>query len=302
MQLEAETLRSELGQLVRTGKARGFITYREVNEHLPEELHDTNRLEAVVKVLTECGIDVLESSPAEDPRLLDEGGAEDLEETTEALLLSAIEGDAEREHDLLAMYLGQMASFRLLNRDQEVQLASRIEDGVTDATLALARCPAVVDRVIDLADQVLAGQLRVTDVFASLRPRRPRSGADGPVRPCREGCGGTPTVASVRARVGRLRRFRARLAAAQQETGLGTPEGACLREDLAGELSCVRFTADTLARLSDGFHDRVAASRSWERRVQAICVDGLRIPRRRFAALWTGRETDPGWVQALRAA
>src|SRR3989344_1585670 len=167
--MDQETQRSQLKKLIIQGKAQGFLTYREINDHLPEDVHDTDQIEAVVNMINDMGIAVYDEPPDPDSLLLktETPPAEDEEEAAEeaeAVVTSAVDSEFGRTTDPVRMYMREMGTVELLTREGEIDLAKRIEDGVRQTTEAIAACPAAIAEVVRMMDLVEIDQMRLTDL------------------------------------------------------------------------------------------------------------------------------------------
>ena len=124
--------KSAMKQMILKGKSQGFLTYAEINDHLPEDMHDTDQIEAVVKMINDMGIEVFDKVPDADELLLKTVNPEDEEvvEEAEAVLKTAVESEFGRTTDPVRMYMREMGTVELLTREDEIRLAKRIEAGL----------------------------------------------------------------------------------------------------------------------------------------------------------------------------
>jgi len=169
MSIDQEAQRSQLKKLILQGKEKGFLTYGEINDHLPEDVHDTDQIEAVVNMINDMGIQVYDEAPDPETLLLKQepAPAEDEEETAEEaeqVVSSALESEFGRTTDPVRMYMREMGTVELLTREGEIELAKRIEDGVRQTTEAIAACPAAIAEVVRMMDEVENDRMRLTDL------------------------------------------------------------------------------------------------------------------------------------------
>src|SRR6185295_13425394 len=168
--MDQEAQRSQLKKLIIQGKEKGFLTYGEINDHLPEDVHDTDQIEAVVNMINDMGIQVFDEPRDPETLLLKQAEpavAEDEEETAEEaeqVVTSAVDSEFGRTTDPVRMYMREMGTVELLTREGEIELAKRIEDGVRQTTEAIAACPAAIAEVVRMMDLVEADQMRLTDL------------------------------------------------------------------------------------------------------------------------------------------
>ena len=187
--MDQETQRSQLKKLIIQGKEKGFLTYGEINDHLPEDVHDTDQIEAVVNMINDMGIQVFDEPPDPETLLLKQAEptpVEDEEETAEEaeqVVTSAVDSEFGRTTDPVRMYMREMGTVELLTREGEIELAKRIEDGVRQTTEAIAACPAAINEIVRLMDEVEADRMRLTDLVVDfVNPNAddmPPSGAAG---------------------------------------------------------------------------------------------------------------------------
>jgi len=164
---DSQSQQSELKQLIIKGKERGFLTYREINDHLPEDMNDTDQIETVVNMINDLGIEVYDAAPDADSLLLKTANSDDEEvvEEAEAVLTTAVESEFGRTTDPVRMYMREMGTVELLTRQDEIRLAKRIEDGISQSVNAIASAPVVLAEIVRLADEVDAGKIKLTELL-----------------------------------------------------------------------------------------------------------------------------------------
>ena len=186
--MDQETQRSQLRKLIIQGKQQGFLTYREINDHLPEDVHDTDQIEAVVNMINDMGIDVFDEPPDPDALLLKIEAAssendEEVVEEAEQVLVSAVESEFGRTTDPVRMYMREMGTVELLTRQGEINLAKRIEDGIRQTTEAIAACPAAIEELLRLMALCGEEQVRLSDLVAGFVDRNAPDEPIPPVNP-----------------------------------------------------------------------------------------------------------------------
>jgi hypothetical protein len=161
-----EERQSQLKLLIALGKEQSFLTYSQVNDHLPSEIVDPEQIEDIVQMINDMGIPVYEKAPDAEALLLREPVVADEEAAEEAAAAFATTVDAEfgRTTDPVRMYMREMGTVELLTREGEIDLAKRIEDGVRQTTEAIAACPAAIAEVVRMMDLVEIDQMRLTDL------------------------------------------------------------------------------------------------------------------------------------------
>src|SRR5437016_5566185 len=171
---DAETRRTRLKNLIKLGKERGFLTYSEINDHLPDDLVDAEQIEAIISTFGDMGIQVYDQAPDQEQLLIAADAApvaqpdEDVEEQAEAALSTVVDSEFGRTTDPVRMYMREMGSVELLTREGEIEIAKRIEDGLRHMILAISACPTTVKEILDLADKVEKDEMRIDEVVDGL--------------------------------------------------------------------------------------------------------------------------------------
>ena len=167
MSVDTQSQQSELKRLIIKGKEQGFLTYREINDHLPEDMNDTDQIETVVNMINDLGIEVYDAAPDADTLLLKTANSDDEEvvEEAEAVLTTAVESEFGRTTDPVRMYMREMGTVELLTRQDEIRLAKRIEDGIRQSVSAMASAPVVVTELVSLADNVENSKMKLTELL-----------------------------------------------------------------------------------------------------------------------------------------
>lgn len=160
-----QTSKSQLKLLIAQGKEQGYLTFAEVNDHLPEELVDAEQIEDIIQMINDMGIQVLETAPDADDLMLNETIADEdaVEEATQ--VLSSVEAELGRTTDPVRMYMREMGSVELLTREGEIDIAKRIEEGINEVQSAVAEYPEAITSLLEQYDQVEAGTIRLTDLI-----------------------------------------------------------------------------------------------------------------------------------------
>lgn len=148
---EMEQQQSRIKMLITRGREQGFLTYAEVNDHLPEDISDPDQVEEIIQMINDMGIGVFEETPDVDTLMMTEGDATaDETATAEAVaVLAAVESEVGRTTDPVRMYMREMGSVDLLTREGEIVIAKRIEEGVREMLCAMACYPGTVGKVLD---------------------------------------------------------------------------------------------------------------------------------------------------------
>ncbi|MEY3042301.1 MAG: hypothetical protein RLZZ174_1383, partial [Pseudomonadota bacterium] len=145
---------SQLKELIAKGKEQGYLTYAEVNDHLPADISDPDQIEDIIRMITEMGIKVFEQAPDADELLTaGDSSADELAAEEAAAALAAVETEVGRTTDPVRMYMREMGTVELLTREGEIEIAKRIEEGLRDVMAAVSQFPGTVEYIVDAYDR-----------------------------------------------------------------------------------------------------------------------------------------------------
>src|SRR5205809_5269391 len=320
---DAETRRTRLKNLIKLGKERGFLTYSEINDHLPDDLVDAEQIEAIISTFGDMGIQVYDQAPDQEQLLIAADAApvaqpdEDVEEQAEAAL-STVDSEFGRTTDPVRMYMREMGSVELLTREGEIEIAKRIEDGLRHMILAISACPTTVQEILDLADKVEKDELRIDEVVDGLidpnakddfDPKRAAPTPEDEEAQIEEEEGEEDEEAAEAAqsasllklkgealeKFARIRRLFEKLLKALENKGSKDKDYLRVRDQISTELMTIRFTARTVERLSDSVRSLVDEVRRHEREIHDISVDKAQMPRPHFIKIFAGTEGSKRW-------
>ena len=163
-----EERRKRLKQLIVQGKERGFLTYAEINDSLPEDVLDAEQIESIIGMITDMGIQVYDEAPDAEQLLMSDAtpvvADEDAVEEAESAL-SSVDSEFGRTTDPVRMYMREMGTVELLTREGEIEIAKRIEDGLRHMVQAISACPGIVKDVLDQIEKVENDELRIDEVI-----------------------------------------------------------------------------------------------------------------------------------------
>ena len=301
----AKRPQSDLQKLIFKGKAQGFLTYAEINDHLPENMHDTDQIEVVVNMINDMGIEVVDKVPDSDSLTLKRDNPED-EEVAEALK-TAVESEFGRTTDPVRMYMREMGTVELLTREDEIALAKRIEAGNRQSAQAVALAPSAIQLLLEWADAIEAGEMKLTEVvsdFMALNalddetvatPGKPGQSAAKKEEEASNG----PDLKDAAARFKRMRRYWRSLGSAWKRHGFDSRQALKNRKKLGDEFLQMKFVPAKLETLSSTLRDSMDELRRHERRIMNYCVVYAKVPRERFLECFNGSEIDTDWYDKL---
>ena len=169
--LSVEEQRARLRQLIILGKERGYITYAEINDHLPDDVSDTDQIENIVSMISGLGIQVSEEAPDADSLLMNDGatGVTDEDAVAEAeAALSSVDSEFGRTTDPVRMYMREMGQVDLLTREDEIIIAKKIERALRNMVEAISACPSTIEEILGLMQRVRDDEIRVDEVVEAI--------------------------------------------------------------------------------------------------------------------------------------
>src|SRR5215470_3873168 len=319
---DAEARRTRLKNLIKLGKERGFLTYAEINDHLPDDMVDAEQIESIISTFNDMGIQVYDEAPDADALLIAENAPagvpdEDAEEEAEAAL-STVDPEFGRTTDPVRMYMREMGSVELLTREGEIEIAKRIEDGLKHMIQAISACPTTIAEILDLAGKVQRDEMRIDELVDGLidpnAKDEPIQELADDVEPEEEEEGESEDEnAALSAsllqlkedalvRYAKISRLYEKMKKALVEHGHRSKEYIRVRDQIGNELMNIRFTARIIERLCDSLRGMVEEVRSHEREIMNLCVNKGSMLRPHFIKEFPGSETNMRWVKNEIAA
>ena len=307
--MDPQSQQSELKRLIIKGKEQGFLTYREINDHLPEDMNDTDQIETVVNMINDMGIEVFDSAPDPDSLLLKTANTDDEEvvEEAEAVLTTAVESEFGRTTDPVRMYMREMGTVDLLTRQDEINLAKRIEDGIRQSVDAISTTPVIIGELIRLAGLVEEGQMKLPELLVGfIDPNAieeeviPAGGVRQADSDDSEDAGPQgPDPVEAKERFDRIRKGYKSLIRARDRYGIGAPQLQKHQKKLSAELLEIRLAPKQIDYLSLIMRVIVDDVRQLEKQVTQICIRKAKITRKTFVSKFVGRESELFWIRSL---
>ena len=307
--MDPQSQQSELKRLIIKGKEQGFLTYREINDHLPEDMNDTDQIETVVNMINDMGIEVFDSAPDPDSLLLKTANTDDEEvvEEAEAVLTTAVESEFGRTTDPVRMYMREMGTVDLLTRQDEINLAKRIEDGIRQSVDAISTTPVIIGELIRLAGLVEEGEMKLPELLVGfIDPNAveeeiiPAGGVRQADSDDSEDAGPQgPDPVEAKERFDRIRKGYKSLVRARDRYGIGAPQLQKHQKKLSAELLEIRLAPKQIDYLSLIMRVIVDDVRQLEKQVTQICIRKAKITRKTFVSKFVGRESEPFWIRSL---
>jgi len=316
---DIEERRTRLKSLIVLGKERGYLTYAEINDHLPDEIQESEQIEGIVSMINDMGIMVYEQAPDAEallmadvpPPVTDEEAAEEAEQA-----LATVDSEFGRTTDPVRMYMREMGTVDLLTREGEIEIAKRIEDGLKHMVQAIAACPTTITELLTMVDKVESNELSVDEVVDGLidvEVEAPIVAADvedeveEDIDEEDDDADGAKAAAisaealaklreEVLTRFATIRKTNKKMNDIRLKKGIDDPAYKKLHESVLKELMEFRFSAKQVEVLCDSVRDRVNEIRTHERKLMDFCVEKSGMPRTHFIKSFPGNETNLHWL------
>lgn len=332
---ELERRRERLMILIKLGKERSFLTYAEINDHLPDNVIDPDAIEGIISTFNDMGISVYEQAPDAEELLLTDNvvtvtSDEEAEAAAEAAL-STVDSDFGRTTDPVRMYMREMGSVELLTREGEIEIAKRIEEGLRDMISAISSCPTTILEIIDQAGKIRADEVKIDEVVdgladdeegsenVALNASASDSDEDSDEEESDEedsddegddeesgSAGGAAAGFSAEQleklkdeALGKFAVIAAHFKQMQQsfeKDGYNSPAYLQAHESISAELLTMRFTARFIEKLCDTLRTQMDEVRQIEREILNVVVNKCGVPRAHFIKTFPGNETDLTWI------
>ncbi len=315
----AEERQSQLKLLVARGKEQGYLTYAEVNDHLPSEIVDPEQIEDIVNMINDMGITVYEKAPDAEALLLAEPVVADEEAAEEAAAaLATVDAEFGRTTDPVRMYMREMGTVELLTREGEIRIAKRIEEGLDTVRSALSMYPLTYGLILGQYEPVKTGQNRLVDIIVGfVDPNAPDEIA-APVNPKlaaaakevkededeeaesgdeeEEALETGPDPEEAARRFASIQKLYVQVTKSLAEKGTKDPKTQKLRKKLSGEFMELKLSPKMFDQLIGQLRDHVADIRNLEKQIMTICIRDAGMPRKDFITTFPRHETDLKWL------
>jgi RNA polymerase primary sigma factor len=297
---------SQLKELIAKGKEQGYLTYAEVNDHLPADISDPDQIEDIIRMITEMGIKVFEQAPDADELLTaGDSSADELAAEEAAAALAAVETEVGRTTDPVRMYMREMGTVELLTREGEIEIAKRIEEGLRDVMAAVSQFPGTVEYIVNAYDQaveddkltdVLIGYLDPTDDVPPAAQVQNRNDSDNDDEEETEtNTGPDPEEARARFEV-----IRKQLKKTERNIKRYGRDGNAAVKDLEALAECfapLKLTPKHFDEIVRQVRTNLDAVREQEKVISQTLIRRGRMPKKVFLAEFPGKEIDEKWLE-----
>ena len=303
---------SQLKHLIAKGKDQGYLTYAEVNDHLPDGIVDPEQIEDIISMINDMGIAVHEVPPDADELLLTDNAvnSDDDDAAEEAVsALATLDAEFGRTTDPVRMYMREMGTVDLLTREGEIRIAKRIEQGLNQALRALAAYPTTIETLQDAFALYEAGECKLTDILTGFvdptqteaaipQPKSAQASNDDSDDDDEEEeeVDTGPDPEEAKARFAKIKRTASRLRTAVKKDGHSAPAAQKIRDSLADQFLELKLTPKLTDRLVGDLRELVERIRSHERAVMTLAVRESKMPRKEFVSTFPQNESNPQWL------
>ncbi|MET0072142.1 MAG: RNA polymerase sigma factor RpoD [Candidatus Thiodiazotropha sp.] len=316
--MNQEQQQSQLKQLIAKGKEQGFLTYAEVNDHLPEGIVEPEQIEDIVRMINDMGITVHESAPDLEDNTLSDSVVSTDEDAAEAAAaaLASVDSEFGRTTDPVRMYMREMGTVELLTREGELRIAKRIEEGLHQVSAALATFPPTVDLLCTQLEKIEPGESRLADITSGFidpnepdeipTPEQPQEvnrdasnnsdnndddddSSDDP-----ENTGPDPEEVMAKGR--ELRKRYNSLCTALKKKGRASAQAQKSQDAVSEAFLEFKLVPITFNMLVTTLRETIERIRNQERIIMNLCVDKARMPRKEFIASFPDNETNLDWI------
>lgn len=319
--MDQEQQRSRLKELIARGKEQGYLTYAEVNDHLPADIADPEQIEDIISMINDMGIRVSEVAPDMEELLLadNEAATDEIAEEEVASALASVDSEFGRTTDPVRMYMREMGSVELLSREGEIAIAKRIEEGMNQMLTTLANQPQMIAEVLADYDRVEKGEMRLSDLISGYaepnifeddetgegkggkdvaalldEEEEEVAGGEGADGFLDEETGPDPEVA--KERFAELRTLYTETVASEKRLGAKHKKTVSRREALAKYFMEIKLASRQFNKLSRKMRSLLEEIRANERHILNLCVNKGKLPRKVFISSFLNNETNLEWI------
>ena len=302
--------KSQLKTLIAKGKEQGFLTYAEVNDHLPNEIIEPEQIEDIVNMINDMGITVYESPPSTDNQITEAANVLDEDAAAEAAAaLASMENEFGRTTDPVRMYMREMGTVDLLTRKGEIKIAKRIEDGIHQVLASLSSYPGTILTLLEAYELILKEEIKLTDVVVGFNDNEEYPDEGIVVRNPTEINESDKdeeeeeevllTPEDFKEHIVNLKKLHATYTKSIKRNGKSHKKTKTAQEDLAQLFLELRLSPKFIDVLVENLSDLIEHIRYTERYIMKICVKESKMPRKDFIASFSGNETNLKWIKTV---
>ena len=299
---------SQLKLLIAKGKEQGFLTYAEVNDHLPEGIVEPEQIEDIIRMINDMGIAVHETAPDADEQTITDAPVSPDEDVAEAAAaaLASVDSEFGRTTDPVRMYMREMGTVELLTREGELRIAKRIEEGLNQVAAALATYPSTIEKLLGKFDKMEAGETRLTDIINGFvdpnetdevkKPVINNASASSDKDEEEEVVDTGPDPEEAAKRIAALRKHYKTLVNALTRHGKDDPKTQKAAAKVAEIYLELRLLPAVFNEMAENLRNTIARIRTQERVIMNLCVNQAQMPRKEFITSFPQNETNLDWL------
>jgi RNA polymerase primary sigma factor len=298
---------SQLKMLIARGKEQGYLTYSEVNDHLPNDIVDPEQIEDIVNMINDMGITVYEKAPEVDSLALSDAAVTSDDDDSEAEeAIATVDAEFGRTTDPVRMYMREMGTVELLTREGEIRIAKRIEDGLNQVKASLTLFPPTFDLLQARYEPVKAGETRLTEILTGFwDPTAPdviaqpgTKSADDDKNETKEEEEDTgPDPAEAEKRMKSIFRRHKRMLTLHESDGRNSKKYQNAQEKITAEMAEILFAPKTFDAFVNNLRGTIDNIRQLEKQIMLICVKQAGMQRKEFIASFPKNETNLDWIE-----
>ena len=299
---------SRIAELIEKGREQGYLTYADVNDHLPEDISDPDQVDEIIGMINDLGLQVHETAPDADTLMLSESSddQDDIALGQAAEALAAVENETGRTTDPVRMYMREMGTVDLLTREGEIEIAKRIEEGMRDLLDASVHYPGIVEHIIDFYEQVKSEDKKLSELLTGFLEEMEEVPSAGPgsekakqLEESDEEVDNGPDLAEVQRRMTNLKRQFNKTYKIVESKGRHSKEAKAEFTKLGLIFQFLKFSPKMFEDLAFFARSDLAEIRLHEKRIQFLFVKSARVPRKDFIAMYKDNITKMKWVDSL---
>ncbi len=316
----AQNKQSQIKLLIAKGKEQGYLTFAEVNDHLPQDIVDSDQIEDIIRMINDMGIQVSEAAPDSDELLMQDNTADEEVAEAAAQALATVESEIGRTTDPVRMYMREMGTVELLTREGEIEIAKRIEDGINQVQCSVAEYPEAITYLLDQWDLYEAEEIRLSDIIIGfvdpneedVAPTATHVGSELSQEDLddedddeddddeEDDNSVDPEVA--REKFAELRGQYTKARDVIEKKGRSHKDARKQIEALSDVFKEFRLVPKQFDRMVKNMRDMMDRVRVQERLVMKYCVVNAKMPKKDFIKAFAGNETTTDWLDALLAS
>jgi RNA polymerase primary sigma factor len=300
---------SRIAELIEKGREQGYLTYADVNDHLPEDISDPDQVDEIIGMINDLGLQVHETAPDADTLMLSSESNDDqdeiaLEQAAEAL--AAVENETGRTTDPVRMYMREMGTVDLLTREGEIEIAKRIEEGMRDLLDASVSYPGIVEHILDFYELVKKEEKKYSELLTGFLEEMAVVPSAGPgsekakqLAESDEEVDNGPDLVEVQRRMTNLKRQYNKSLKEVELKGRHSKETREAFAKLGLIFKFFKFSPKMFEDLAFFARSDLAEIRLHQKRIQFLCIKSAKIPRKDFINIFADNITKVQWIDSL---